>query len=299
MGCWFGTKSLPSLRILLSPPCLTLVSSLRVCISLTQSSVPFLFRSPAIAPTLPRLGAAMSFSSSSSAGSKPGLITLSSSSDDEQEAGSGKQRAPSAGSKPGLITLSSSSDDEQKAGSGKQRAPSAGSKPDVNIDPVFGSSSDDKKEASCWKRSSSFGSKSGPVVLTSSDDDDDAELLAKCRKRRPPRNVAWIFYDEVKILTALAAERQESGRLPGSPSALLDAIRRRVDLKRENPTAVDVAKKVHNLMDRFKKVIASGGPSAEVRDRELYDLSSEVWPELLPPVVHISSPSSPSDGTCH
>lgn len=52
--------------------------------------------------------------------------------------------------------------------------------------------------------------------------------------------MAWVFSDEVNILTALAVERLESGRLPDSRSALLDAIRRRVDLKRENPTAGDV-----------------------------------------------------------
>jgi len=147
--------------------------------------------------------------------------------------------------------------------------------------------------------SSSAGSKVGPVVLTSSDSDSDGELLANCRKRRPPRNVAWVFHDEVSILTALADERLKSGRLPaGSPSALLDAIRRRVNLKRENATAGDVAKKVHNLKIRFKKVIASGGPSGELRDRELYDLSVKVWPELLPSIESISSSSSSSDGTC-
>ena len=218
-----------------------------------------------MAPTLPRLtsGAGLSSSSPSSAGPKPDVIILSS--DDELEASSWK-RSSSAGSKPNVITLSSSSDEEQ--------------------------------EASSWKMSSSAGSKAGPVVLTSSDSDSDGELLANCRKRRPPRNVAWVFSDEVKILTALADERLESRRLPGSPSALLDAICRRVDLKRENATAGDVAKKVHNLKDRFKKVIASGGPSGELRDRELYDLSVKVWPELLPSIESISSSSSSSDGTC-
>lgn len=45
-------------------------------------------------------------------------------------------------------------------------------------------------------------------------------------------------------------------------------------------------------MNRFKKAIASGGPSSELRDRKLYDLSSKAWPELLPPIVTISSSSS-------
>ena len=212
---------------------------------------------------------------SSLGGSKPNVITLSSS-DDEQEASRWK-RSSLGGSKPNVITLSSS-DDEQEASRWK-RSSLGGSKPNV----ITLSSSDDKQEERSWKRSSSAGSKSGAVVLTS-DDDYDGELLANCRKRRPSRNVAWVFHDEVSILTALADELIESRRLPTSPSAILRAIRCRFELKRQNPTEGDVAKKVHNLKHRFSKVIASGGPSGELRDRQLYDLSVKVWPKLLPSV---------------
>ncbi|KAL6863795.1 hypothetical protein ACP4OV_016698 [Aristida adscensionis] len=148
--------------------------------------------------------------------------------------------------------------------------------------------------------SSSSDSIPGPIALTSSDSSDgDHDRAASSGWRRgQPINRAWMFRDEVKILTALAAGRRDAGELPTS-SALLEVLLREGGLHRENPTAVDVARKVGSLKSTFKRVIAAGGPKAGLRSKRLFHLSAEVWPELLHPHPEPSSSSSTSTSHSH
>ncbi|KAL6650182.1 hypothetical protein ACP70R_009107 [Stipagrostis hirtigluma subsp. patula] len=153
-------------------------------------------------------------------------------------------------------------------------------RPSFTLGPPSSSSSSSSSATS----SSSKGSNRGPRALTSSSSDEDQE--AASRERPAPCNQCWSFRDEVKILTVLAAELRDAGVRPG-PSALLDALLL-AGLSRKNPKAADVAKKLYGLREKFRRAVASGGPQGRPRDRQLYELSKEVWPELLPP------PSSPS-----
>ncbi|OEL16368.1 hypothetical protein BAE44_0022615 [Dichanthelium oligosanthes] len=130
----------------------------------------------------------------------------------------------------------------------------------------------------------SADSNHGPVVLSDDDDGGDDTLAASNRKRRAPIYRSWQFSDEVNILTELAAERRTYGELP-TPSELLEALLDKNVLKRENPKAEDVSKKMYNLKNRFKRAIAAGGPGNTHRDTTLYDLSVQVWPDLLQPVT--------------
>ncbi|KAL5215559.1 hypothetical protein ABZP36_006960 [Zizania latifolia] len=137
---------------------------------------------------------------------------------------------------------------------------------------------------------SSDGSAPGPIALSSSSSDEEPAS-------KKPRRECWLFCDEVKILTALAAQRTAgtSRSLP-SPRKLFDELQHRLNRKRF--TASDLAKKVAHLKGRFLEELSTTTGTRrrqESGDTTLFDLSKKVWPELLPaPVVVISSSSSSS-----
>ncbi|RCV32427.1 hypothetical protein SETIT_7G002000v2 [Setaria italica] len=121
--------------------------------------------------------------------------------------------------------------------------------------------------------SSSVDSNIGPIALSSDDSggDTNSNRLAAARKRKRlgPTYKLWGFGDERTILMELAAGLRESGRLP-LPFELLRTLE-----------AKEISSKLHGLKTKFLSAINKGGPGHKSRDQKLYELSKEVWPELL------------------
>ncbi|XP_022684372.1 uncharacterized protein LOC111255657 [Setaria italica] len=132
--------------------------------------------------------------------------------------------------------------------------------------------------------SSSVDSNIGPIALSSDDSggDTNSNRLAAARKRKRlgPTYKLWGFGDERTILMELAAGLRESGRLP-LPFELLRTLEAKGVLNRRNVTREEISSKLHGLKTKFLSAINKGGPGHKSRDQKLYELSKEVWPELL------------------
>uniref|UniRef100_A0A0D9XH67 Glabrous enhancer-binding protein-like DBD domain-containing protein n=1 Tax=Leersia perrieri TaxID=77586 RepID=A0A0D9XH67_9ORYZ len=123
--------------------------------------------------------------------------------------------------------------------------------------------------------SSGSGSAPGPIVLSDSDSDSDSQ--------QPPKKVSrenWQFFDQVKILKALADHRRAGRELPKAKE-LFGELQGK--LRRQSFTPKDLGSKIEHLRERFVSELYMP-PAARHRqyDSMLFNLSNEVWPELLP-----------------
>ncbi|KAF0922583.1 hypothetical protein E2562_039035 [Oryza meyeriana var. granulata] len=93
-------------------------------------------------------------------------------------------------------------------------------------------------------------------------------------KQKPlPFQRTWTPTDEVRILEAMAAHRQEHGKVP-TAAELLPVLDGRLD--RKQLTYNKLANKLRTLMRRHDRDAKNGSP-AEAHERRLYILSRNVW----------------------
>lgn len=84
----------------------------------------------------------------------------------------------------------------------------------------------------------------------------------------------WSTDDEVRILEALVAHRQEHGVLP-HPDALMEALAGKLDNRAYG--SKELQSKQATLRQRYNNAIKRGEVPTKEHDRQLYDLSNIIW----------------------
>uniref|UniRef100_A0A0E0AZ59 Uncharacterized protein n=1 Tax=Oryza glumipatula TaxID=40148 RepID=A0A0E0AZ59_9ORYZ len=116
---------------------------------------------------------------------------------------------------------------------------------------------------------------------------------AKQQKRPLPFQRTWSPNDEVLILEAMAAHRQEHGKVP-TAAELFPVLNGRLDRKRL--TYKKLADKLRTFMRRHGRD-AKNGPPTQAHDRRLYDLSRNVWvSQTQPPNLSANANSNIAGG---
>uniref|UniRef100_A0ACD5TPM1 Uncharacterized protein n=1 Tax=Avena sativa TaxID=4498 RepID=A0ACD5TPM1_AVESA len=106
---------------------------------------------------------------------------------------------------------------------------------------------------------------------------------AETKKTSLPLEHAWTPGDEVRILEAMAAHRQdEQGKLPKT-SELFDSLDGRLDSK--GFSMKELRRKVRSLKRRHGDDAIKGGVPAEEHECRLYQLSQNVWGTIPEPVT--------------
>ncbi|XP_040383450.1 uncharacterized protein LOC102713490 [Oryza brachyantha] len=95
----------------------------------------------------------------------------------------------------------------------------------------------------------------------------------KNQKKPPPFQRTWTPNDEVRILEAMAAHRQQHGKVPIARE-LLPTLHGRLDTKRL--THKKLATKLRTFTCRHVRDAKNGAPT-QPHERRLYDLSRNVW----------------------
>lgn len=102
------------------------------------------------------------------------------------------------------------------------------------------------------------------IVVSDSEDDEEAPADR------------WRSIDELRILFELIDGCRKHGHLPPA-SEVFQSLQEKGLLKRRDATAVDVARKVTDMKERFRRDINSGGPRDGHHNRLIYDLSAAIW----------------------
>uniref|UniRef100_A0A0A9CI62 Glabrous enhancer-binding protein-like DBD domain-containing protein n=1 Tax=Arundo donax TaxID=35708 RepID=A0A0A9CI62_ARUDO len=132
-----------------------------------------------------------------------------------------------------------------------------------------------------------LSSSSSPAVVAPSSsvgggDDDEATS----RPKRAACYRCWDVDDELKVLAAIARFRERNlGVLP-QISVTFKALGYGSALRRRGVGVNELSQKVYHLKNKFIKTAAmlaadGGGPLRKYRDRELYEISRKVWPDVL------------------
>ncbi|KAL6653243.1 hypothetical protein ACP70R_012168 [Stipagrostis hirtigluma subsp. patula] len=109
---------------------------------------------------------------------------------------------------------------------------------------------------------------------------------ATSRRKRKARYRCWDIDDELKVLRTMAKLRKENlDELPPA-SWLFEALDGGRALRQRGVHVTELSQKVYHLKNKFRKAAAKsaangGRRPAMYRNRELYEISKEVWPDLL------------------
>lgn len=121
-----------------------------------------------------------------------------------------------------------------------------------------------------------------PARPSSGGGDDEATS----RPKRKARYRKWGIDDERKVLATLAELRRDNMGVLPQVSVLLKKLCANGGLVRRGVDAIELSDKVYKLKKKYVKAAAkfaaSGGRRIrKYRNQELYEISMEVWPELM------------------
>ncbi|PWZ19438.1 hypothetical protein Zm00014a_002446 [Zea mays] len=121
-----------------------------------------------------------------------------------------------------------------------------------------------------------------PAPPSSGGGDDEATS----RPKRKARYRKWGIDDERKVLATLAELRRDNMGVLPQVSVLLKKLCANGGLVRRGVDAIELSDKVYKLKKKYVKAAAkfaaSGGRRIrKYRNQELYEISMEVWPELM------------------
>ncbi|KAL6650177.1 hypothetical protein ACP70R_009102 [Stipagrostis hirtigluma subsp. patula] len=124
-----------------------------------------------------------------------------------------------------------------------------------------------------------------PALPVSSPSDGGGDE-ATSRRKRKARYRCWELDDELKVLRTMAKLREKNlGVLPQA-SWLFEALDGGRALCRRGVHVNELSQKVYHLKKKFRKAAANAGANGcrrrpKYRNTKLYEISKEVWPELL------------------
>ncbi|OEL14835.1 hypothetical protein BAE44_0024146 [Dichanthelium oligosanthes] len=185
---------------------------------------------------------------------------------------------------PSVVVFVPSSSDSDEATSRPRKAARRPPEPSSAVAASFNGGGSGGVEATTAPRRAAPRRRRAVTVRSPGGGSGGAEEATNQQPNKKRKYNSWIPSDEQKVLATMADLRRGNlGVLP-QPSVVLKNLCGERALSRRGLDVQELSCKIHNLKDKFAKIagkVANGGkPPCKKWDKEIYEMSKEVWPDV-------------------
>ncbi|KAJ1269750.1 hypothetical protein BS78_06G001200 [Paspalum vaginatum] len=140
------------------------------------------------------------------------------------------------------------------------------------------------------------------VVSSAANAAPSADGTHEATSRHKRKKTSWVGQDELTILTTMAERRRDNNGVLETGSLLLNKLLEDDKILRRGLRATQLSNKLRHLKKKFILAAEHGGPGnvggrkyrrrCQYHNNKLYEISKEVWPELLPAAQERATTSS-------